>query len=273
MPALTDLDSRIASDPSWQSIYERNLLHAEYAAANMHLVHVSGHFMAFEELFASGCLEIPTSDASTGYCSETARASEQAHGLKSSAYFYAGRACPEFGPVALAFPPECEKDRKGSATPYDTGGLFCGCIRWSLPDYDPATLAKFTEESIFDLKNWRVDFKKYLAAFFHPLQAYWSGRPWQDDPDGLFQAPNSWRAWVFEVRFDKGPDWLSASAWCARPDQADLLYEAAEQHPPLGSQHSHLQLFIETVLELMPGGSPYYCEEIEDWVRREVRLS
>lgn len=272
MPALTEIDSRISSDPSWQTTFNSNLSQAQSAASGMHLVHVSGHFIPFQELSLSRSFEIPTSEESAGYCSAVTRRSEDAHGLKRSVYFYAGRACPEFGPIAFAFPPQCEVARQGSATPYDTGGLFGGRILWNFPDHDPPTLAKFTKESIFDLRGWRDAFTIYLAAYFNPLEAYWTGRPWQDDPDGLFHTANSWRAWVFEVRFDKGPNLLAASAWCARPDQADLLYELAEEHPPLGSQYSNLQEFIETTEELVPGGSPYYCEEVEDWVRGKAGL-
>ena len=270
MPALTGIDSRINSDLSWQTTYDSNLPQARSAATGMHLVHVSGHFISFEELSLNRPFEIPTSEESTGYCSAATRNSEDAHGLKRSVYFYAGRACPDFGPIVLAFPPECENGTQGSATPYDTGGLFQGLIRWNFPDHDPPTLAKFTEQSIFDLGDWRVAFTTYLAAYFNPLQNYWIGRPWRDDPEGLFHPENSWRAWVFEVRFDKGPNLMTASVWCARPDQADLFYELAEEHPPLGSQYSNLQEFIETTEELVPGGSPYYCEEVEDWVRGKV---
>lgn len=272
MPVLTNLTARLASDSDWQDVYGRNLSQAQDAAQRIFLVHVSGHFIPFENLFDTPPYCIPRSSESVGYCSQVSRDSEDAHGLPRCVYFYAGRACPDFGPIALAFPPAVEAGQIGSATPYDTGGLFKGYIKWNLPDYLPATLANFTKESIFDLGEWRQAFGTYLAAYFNPLQAYWFAQPWKDDPDGLFQPANHWRAWVFEIRLDTGPSILSAAAWCARPDQADLLYDAAEREPPIGSSPSPLQEFVDSVLEIVPGGTNSYCEELEVWVRAAINL-
>jgi hypothetical protein len=56
---------------------------------------------------------------------------ETALGLPRSLYFYSGRACPEFGDVALAFEAGSEDGHTGSATPFDTGGLLAGHIKAS----------------------------------------------------------------------------------------------------------------------------------------------
>ncbi|HEX8493073.1 MAG TPA: hypothetical protein VF658_09550 [Pyrinomonadaceae bacterium] len=259
-------------DTTWYRTYKKSLKPAKAAAAQIYLIHVSGHFIPFEQVLTTHSYHLPLSVESAGYCSQVTREAEDSHGLNRSLYFYAGRAFPGFGPIALAFDPSCEKKHRGSATPYDTGGLYKGFIKWNLPDYTPSTLSKFTKDSAIDLKKWRAKFSTFMAAYFAPLHEYWSGRPWKDDPEQMFQPANHWRAWVFEVRFEEEQSIFDAATWCARPDQANILFEEAEASPPLGSVYSPLQDFMDKVPSLVPQGTPEYCEEIEAWVRREIGL-
>ncbi len=117
MPVLTDLDARVASDPERKDAYERSLDAAMDIAQKMPLIHVSGGTVPFERLVSEPPGEIPTS-AHPEYCSDLTRRAERLLGLAPSVYFYAGRAHPDFGDVALVFAPGCEASHTGSVTPF-----------------------------------------------------------------------------------------------------------------------------------------------------------
>ena len=137
----------------------------------MPLVHVSGKVVPFDELLTHPPHEIPTSSHPT-YCSDATRKAERLLGMAPSAYFCAGRACPKFGDVALAFDPSCEIGYTVSATPFDTGGLVHDdrYIKCNLngPD-DEAALVDFARSSEITGPAWRDEFARFLAAYFEPL--------------------------------------------------------------------------------------------------------
>lgn len=56
--------------------------------------------------------------------SQRTRDAEIALGLDKSVYFYAGRVCPDFGDMVIAFKPEATHGWKGTAMPFDSGGIF-----------------------------------------------------------------------------------------------------------------------------------------------------
>jgi hypothetical protein len=275
MAALTDSDARVNADASWRSMFDRNIASALEVAAKMPLVHVSGHYVPFVDVILAPPHELPTSEASAGYCSDYTRSAEDNLGINRSVYFYAGRAHPDFGSIALAFGPACEAAHTGSVTAFDTGGLHGKFIRWNLPDYDATTLRGFMADSVIDLAEWRAHFADYLAIYFDPLSEYWFGRPSRVDPEEIFQAGNEWRAWVFEVRFNEGQRISDALVWCASPEQVSLIFEAIEGLPPagavpLGAVTEPLDEFLRNVTPLAPAGTPHYCSEVETWVRASV---
>jgi hypothetical protein len=272
MPALTDIDNRLNSDPPWRMTYDLNFPMAQTISSRIPLIHVCGHFVSFETLISIPPHELPLSDSGSGYCSKETHKAEKGLGLPPSLYFYAGKAHPSFGSLALAFDPTCESNHSGSVTPFDTGGLYAKLIKWNLPDYAIPTLAKFMKGSIIDLKQWREEFAVYLAAYFEPVANYWQRRPIRMDPEELFQIANEWRAWVFEVRFHEAQRILDAVAWCASPEQVTILFDEIEAMPPLGSTSSALAKFLTNVESLAPAGTPHYCEEIEQWAMRRVGL-
>jgi hypothetical protein len=157
MPPLTDLAQRVAADPDWAEGYRNALPEGNRLARAIPLVHVTGLrdgvapdlCVAFERLLLDEPHEIPTSDHMK-YCSDATRNAEDLIGLGRSAYFFAGRACPAFGDVALAYSVECETGHTGSVTPFDTGGLILGHIQGNLPP-DFVDLARFGRESLIRL--------------------------------------------------------------------------------------------------------------------------
>jgi hypothetical protein len=123
MPALVDLDQYLDAN-NWRAAYETALPEARLVAAVIPLVHVGGNELRipFEQLIVDAPHEIPTA-AHAVYCSDLTRRAEDLLGLPRSCYFYAGRAHPQYGSVALAFAVDCEAGRAGSATPFDSGAL------------------------------------------------------------------------------------------------------------------------------------------------------
>jgi hypothetical protein len=176
MPALKHLEERINSDQEWNQMYKGNLKQARTIAEKIPLIHVTANpdrGISFEDLILHPPHEIPTSE-DIDYYSELTRSAENILDLNCSAYFYAGRAHPDFGIVALAFERSCEEDHTGTATPFDTGGLAGGHIDSNLPDRHPETLRAFIQASMEQLKDWRQAFTQFLAAYFSPISDYWS---------------------------------------------------------------------------------------------------
>ncbi|MGH8582232.1 MAG: hypothetical protein ACREWG_05475, partial [Gammaproteobacteria bacterium] len=122
MAIFTDLDTRVTAAPFDTRAYEHGLPNCRAIARRIPLVHVSGRARPFHETVRDPPHEIPTSEDAQ-YCTDDTRRAESLLRLSPSAYFYAGRAHPAFGDVALAFPASLEINHTGSATPFDTGGL------------------------------------------------------------------------------------------------------------------------------------------------------
>jgi hypothetical protein len=275
MPILTNLSSRIKDDAAWYDSYKMNLRKAREIAYRMPLVHVSGNSsrVSFLQLITSPSEEIPTSADVYGYCSDETRAAETMLELPQCVYFYAGRSHPAFGKIALAFDEKCERHHSGSATPFDTGGLASrpeGKIKTALPNHKPETIRRFTKASTKSLQVWREVFVHFLAAYFSRPVEYWEGRPFKADPEELMSRNDDWRAWVFEVRFYGGQKITDAVAWCASRGQREILRREALAHPPVGAVRSPLQRLLEEIHEISPPGTPFYCDELERWVREKV---
>jgi hypothetical protein len=122
MTVSTDLEARVTAAPFDPLAYEHRLPDCRAIAQAISLVHVSGREHPFHATVREVPHEIPTS-VDVAYCTDDTRRAESLLGLSPSAYFYAGRAHPGFGNVALAFAPGSEAHHTGSATPFDTGGL------------------------------------------------------------------------------------------------------------------------------------------------------
>ena len=205
MAVFTDLENRVTSAPFDGTAYTGQLPICRRMAERIALVHVSGRERPFEITVENPPHEIPTS-VDRDYCTELTRRAESMLGLSPSAYFYAGRAHPDFGNIALAFVPGCEADHTGSATPFDTGGLVHPrrFIKVRLNTDDEPELVAYGRSSEIQLDRWRDVFGQVLAAYFSSEIDYWTGRPLPRDPERLYELNKDWRAWTFEVRFYEG---------------------------------------------------------------------
>lgn len=274
MPVLTDLENRVEASPFEAGAYQLRLVACQSVAQRIPLVHVTGRERHFETTVGTAPFEIPTS-ADHGYCTDVTRRAEVLLGLEPSAYFYAGRAHPDFGNVGLAFAAGCEGGHSGSATPFDTGGLVhpnrhikvhLGAPR---PVDDEAALVEYGRASEIPLDRWRDAFARVLAAYFADATAYWTGRPSPYDPDGLYSLNDECRAWTFEVRFHEGQSIHDRAAWCAdEAVMATLRRLLDEQEPtPPGDPPTPLEVFLQGPASLEPAGTPSFCGRLEEWVR------
>jgi len=271
MAALTDIENRIHLDRVWKRDFDANRENAESVAQSIPILHVTS-FESLLSVVLNQPLELVPSREGSEESARTVRA-EDALGLERSLYFYSGRAFPGFGDVALAFEAGCEDDHTGSATPFDTGGLFAGHIKTNLPSNDPLVLRAFTQESLSDLGEWRDAFAVFLAAYFRKPADFWGARPCKADPDGVFKNPdNTWRAWTFEVRFYEGHNVCSRVAWAHSEAVVERLTEMLIDEPPQGAFPTPLQQFLEGKPSLSPQGNVDFCGEIERWTQREVGI-
>ena len=274
MPALASLPHLLSNNPAQAASFSRNESQARHLAGQVHLIHVSApKEVPFDELLTVSPHAIPTSDHPLYYSDATRRA-EDLLGLFRSAYFYAGRACPAFGDVALAFEPSIENGHTVSVSPIDTGGLVHEkrYIKCTLAGQDEDTArAEFGKASEITESDWRSEFARFLAGFFDTLSNYWTGRPTYKDPEQVFTLDNTWRAWTFEVRFAEPQAILDRVAWTAKKAQLDLLRrrQAAQPVSVPGDPVSKLDEFLSES-PLNPDGSELFCEELESWVMQQL---
>ncbi len=267
MPVFTDLDRRVQEAPFDVIEYERRLPESTIVASKMPLIHVDNRF---EAILDKPPHEIPTAEA------PSSQRAEDLLGYSRSVYFYAGRACPRFGNIALAFAPECEEGQTGSVTPFDSGGLVHPkkYIKIKLiPDDELAARVEYGKQSTLDLSEWREVFSRVLAAYFDSDMDYWTGVPARLDPESLYDRWNTYPAWSFEVRFYEPHPLLNRVAWTADESTMNLLRRLQVEQPVTipGDPPTILdQVFVLPALD--PAGSPGFCATMEQWVIAEVGL-
>lgn len=121
--------------------------------------------------------------------------------LGNPLYFYAGHACPDFGEIVLVYDPAWTASREGSATPFDSGGLYQGYIHADGLT-DAATRQAYFSRHRRPLSAWQEACSKYIARHFGSRSAYVRGAPPEHDDEThrLLHPLNSRRAWTWEVR-------------------------------------------------------------------------
>jgi hypothetical protein len=191
-------------------------------------------------------------------------------------YFYAGRACDDFGNVAIAYNPSVEADHTISVTPFDTGGLIHEkrLIKCSLNSAtDEAALIEFAKASEVAADAWRDEFARFLAAYFRNPWQYWDAAPDYQDPEQLFTMNRDWRAWTFEIRFGEShPVTNGQLAWCASPDMIELL-RGLDNTLPIsqpGEPESALRQFMNQS-PINADGSNDIVEELETWIKNHLQ--
>jgi hypothetical protein len=133
---------------------------------------------------------------------QVAREAEREFDFEPSLYFYAGIAHPAFGDVVLAYHPEPSTTLAGSATTFDTGGMYLGLIKGrSLST--TAERRAFVDADRCALDTWRARASDWIEEHFDAIDTYLEpdGRPRSTEPDDRLGHPdNERRAWAFEVR-------------------------------------------------------------------------
>ena len=258
MPLLSEFD---------ETVLAARLPASNAVAAKVPLVHVERQLI---ERIKQPPHEIPTSEPG----SKTRHAEEQL-GLPPSAYFYAGRAHPKFGNVAMAFAAGCEDSHTGSASPFDTGGLVSNPPHLKLrlvPTNGETERVAYGKASLLPLDQWRATFGRFLAAYFDSDVDYWQKKPSRLDPEGLFELNDDWRAWTFEIRFSEGQSIHERAAWCADEAVMSQLRRLVDQQSPTipGDPPSGLDQFFDGPPPLEPTGTPQFCTRIEQWVREQI---
>lgn len=285
MPALSNIHQRIAVDQQWEQAYNRNLDRSRLAAERVQLVHVTSAAVILT-ILSSGVPELLPYDVVVQRERNSHRLTDPNHDMEGDEkqhepskdlHLFAGRAWPGIGDVAIAFTEEFEDSHEGEATPFDTGGLAKGRIKWNPTRYS-GNVQEFVNESTVPLGEWRRKFGVFMAAYFSDYSEYWSGRPCFEDPEQIFLASNNnhWRAWTFEIRLKGGHNVCERWAWSCDKNLADLInarmIEGLGEGPTLGGpdEVSPLVRFAQSSGSLTPGGSEQFREVLENWIRSEL---
>ncbi len=266
MPALTNIPN---TTPDEQT---------RLIAQRIPLVHVtdrgSMRLDQIVELIRLG--EIPSSAEENGYCGSHARFVEDQLGIPRCVYFYAGRACPDYGRVALSFLPDIETGVFLSASPFDTGGMIrdqqdeTQGFHLNLQSDNLDSRIQYCRGSLVTSpQNWRVEFARWFSVYFqNATEAYWNGIPNRIDPEELY-APskgNAWQAWTWEIRLSRGPNPTQAEVWSCDIGYLNDLDERVSMSGLNNDELERIANFRERTIT--PEGSPYFCEDIELWIRR-----
>ena len=227
---------------------------------------------AFKELLAQHRGMLPTSSPAHDATSKT-RATEIGLELGCCLYFYAGRACPEFGSVGFGFAAQGdtlpEQGHTGSATPFDTGGLWHGFMH---PFCHATEEAKktFLEAHRADLAEWRKSFAHHLRERFATPKDYWNGTPNYDDP--FPHADNTdWRAWTMEVRFHEAHALTLALRWCCSMKLREALVEMLRQESDDLDTEAAMDWLSEPSNYLPSNGVKFY-EALDNWAMGVVGI-
>lgn len=267
MPVLTDLETRIKNAPFSEADYRQRLPRSQEVAKATPLIHVDGRF---EAILATPPHVLPTAE------SLGTQSAEDALGYERSVYFFAGRACPRFGNVAIAFAPSCEANHSGSVTPFDSGGMVHPnkYIKVTLqPDDELPSRVRYGIDSTIPLTEWRAAFAKILAAYFDSDLSYWNSRPARLDPEELYDSGNTYQAWSFEVRFYQPHEIRHLVAWSGDESMMNLLRRMQDEQPV--TIPGDVPTALDQVFAVPPldsAGSPTFCATMERWAISEVRL-
>jgi len=124
------------------------------------------------------------------------------------------------------------------------------------------------------IRRWRAFFAIMLAVCFPDNRDYWKGRPFRDDPDGIFGQVDDWRAWTFEVRFSEPESIRNVEAWCPRPEVWNEIQEVVlgTGFPVAGAVPNPLVDFLNNSELLDSRGSPEYTKKLERWAQKRCGL-
>jgi len=101
------------------------------------------------------------------HASPRTREAEKVLDLPPSIYFFAGHACPSFGNIALVFGADLIS-KKGSASPFDSGGLAHKKIKIP-PEFEPPG---YFQVHVVRLSAFWRRFFDYVATHFSSIDTY-----------------------------------------------------------------------------------------------------
>jgi len=124
------------------------------------------------------------------------------------------------------------------------------------------------------IPRWRAFFAIMLGAYFPNNRNYWEGRPFRDDPDGIFREVDDWRAWTFEVRFSEPVSIENVKAWCPRPEAWDEIQQKVLRagFPGADAVPEALVDLVSNSEILDSRGSPEYAKRVERWAQEQCGL-
>lgn len=197
--------------------------------------------VAFVSDVIDGMLNVTSSPSTTA-------TAEQACGIPPSRYFYAGRAFPERGEVALGYAAPAERAHTGGVVPFDTGGLYAGhlapCNREMAEDERATIATRLINDAQRPLTKWRAGFQEFVESVFDGrFEAYFSdslpekrAECWGTADLPIWAPANqgNWRSWAWEVRFHQAHDVAASLAYwtCTEGARTDLQMRAIEDDAP-----------------------------------------
>ena len=275
---------------------------ATRVAGKVPLVHVCGRIerLTLAEYLSFDDPRIPTSEHPT-YVGSLCRAVERACGFPPSIYFYAGRADPRFGSVALAFAADIEERPgvAGTVTRFDTGYVFRGPVVF--PYVALEARVAFILENTIPLIGWREQFAKFLCFCMSNLARYWYPQGGPDCPHACppYSPANDWNVWAWEVRLANsepgsasssangsdpmrsssetppfpGPvSLLDCSAWSVTRQELTLLWRQERRNPSLSSNilPTNAAILLDERELVTPHGSEEPCIALERWIQDQL---
>jgi hypothetical protein len=95
-----------------------------------------------------------------------------------------------------------ESRLKGSARPFDSGGLARGKTKIKWQSFAKNEKDYFQQHNLADLTLWRRYFALFLEKFFASPKDYWESIPKVPIDQTTFKAGDPWRDWTFEINFE-----------------------------------------------------------------------
>jgi hypothetical protein len=124
------------------------------------------------------------------------------------------------------------------------------------------------------IPRWRLFLGIMLAAYFPDNRNYWKGRPFRDDPDGIFRQVRNWRPWAFEVRFSEAESLENVEAWCPRPETWNEIQQKVFRagFPGAEAVPDALANLLDNSQLLERRGSAEYTSKVEQWAQEQCGL-
>jgi hypothetical protein len=238
------------------------------------IVHVGARKTDYAETLFSSPFEIaPSRDPGSA---PNTLAAENGLGIGRCLYFFAGRAEP-FGNISLVFSHESERNHRGSASPFDSGGLFHGHIKHRMSGKGPLIQCKVFNLYNYPLADWRQAFAHFLSRHFSRPADYFLRDVGPKKTGNAFGAydgsrGNGVRAWTFEMRFKEAHCILDAIAWSAHDSVINGPFRRMMEKVPFFDPILRAERSTFTARCLTSSGSIHHTAIAEDWIHGYLKI-